>query len=47
MSELIETLKSERGKKNGVAVLLSGLSAMFFFCGYDGSNNILLWHNAF
>ena len=35
MSELIETLKSERGKKNGVAVLLSGLSAMFFFCGYE------------
>lgn len=35
MSKLIETLKSERGKKAGVAVLLSGLSAMFFFCGYE------------
>jgi len=35
MSKLIETLKSERGKKAGIAVLLSGLSAMFFFCGYE------------
>lgn len=35
MSQLIEILKSERGKKAGVAVLMAGFSAMFFFCGYE------------
>lgn len=35
MTQLIETLKSERGRRAGVAVLMAGLSAMFFFLGYE------------
>jgi len=35
MPTLLETLRSDRGRKVGAAVLMSALSAMFFFCGYE------------
>ena len=35
MSTLLEALKTERGRHVAGAVFLSGLSAMFLFCGYE------------
>lgn len=35
MSTFLEHLRSGRGQKAGIAVLTAGLSAMFFFCGYE------------